>query len=506
MEYQLSTGVWEITMACNMRCGHCGSHCTERLPGELETDDALRLCDELAELGLKRLTLSGGEPFMREDWPLICKRLSEHDVTVNVISNGWLVDEELIDRAMGAGLVNIGMSLDGVEKTHDALRRPGAFGRVLSALGVMQRRGYPATIVTTVIRDNLAELPEIQKILEDREVKCWQIQLGLPMGNLTKEEVIHPSQVEEVISFAETLLEQSPVKPILADSIGYYTKKAVQLSESYFGQSCGWLGCQAGKTNIGILHDGSIVGCTSIREPQFIEGNIRETSLHEIWTRPAAFAWNRELTKDDLTGFCGICHHGAYCLGGCSNTKLTITGGLTENPYCAYRTGVERLSRKIEHIHDVDTLIERARKAETLQVYEIAEQCLSKALTLEPENLTALKLWGYTWFKLGDFSRCLEINRKAVSIAPNDAYVQKGLGVSLAKLGHVKEGVKALRKAIAFAASDFMDPYYDLAVIFLENNLAPKAVEILEEGRSRSVDFQATSEELYQHCLDALAK
>lgn len=84
--------------------------------------------------------------------------------------------------------------------------------------------------------------------------------------------------------------------------------------------------------------------------------------------------------------------------------------------------------------------------------------------------------------------------------------MQKGLGVSLAKLGHVEEGVKALRKAIAFAASDFMDPYSDLAVIFLESNRAQEAVEILEQGRIRSADFQATSEELYQHCLDAIAK
>ena len=68
MEYQLKTGVWEITMACNMRCGHCGSSCAERLPDELTTDEALRLCDDLAELELKRITLSGGEPFLREDW------------------------------------------------------------------------------------------------------------------------------------------------------------------------------------------------------------------------------------------------------------------------------------------------------------------------------------------------------------------------------------------------------------------------------------------------------
>ena len=46
------TAVWEVTMGCNMRCGHCGSSCEGSLPGELTTDEALDLCDQVAELGL----------------------------------------------------------------------------------------------------------------------------------------------------------------------------------------------------------------------------------------------------------------------------------------------------------------------------------------------------------------------------------------------------------------------------------------------------------------------
>ena len=82
--YQPITGVWEVTMGCNMRCGHCGSSCEGSLPGELNTEEALDLCDQIAELGLKWITLSGGEPLTRKDTPELVKRLSGNGVTINV--------------------------------------------------------------------------------------------------------------------------------------------------------------------------------------------------------------------------------------------------------------------------------------------------------------------------------------------------------------------------------------------------------------------------------------
>ena len=94
MKYQPITCVWEVTMGCNMRCGHCGSSCAEPLPEELTTSEALHLCDQIAGLGLKWITLSGGEPLTRKDITLLIQRLSQKGVSVNIITNGWLLDQE----------------------------------------------------------------------------------------------------------------------------------------------------------------------------------------------------------------------------------------------------------------------------------------------------------------------------------------------------------------------------------------------------------------------------
>ena len=77
MKYQPVAGVWEVTMGCNMRCGHCGSSCKNPLPDELTTEEAFRLIDMLIDLKLNWITLSGGEPLTRKDLPLLIDRLTK---------------------------------------------------------------------------------------------------------------------------------------------------------------------------------------------------------------------------------------------------------------------------------------------------------------------------------------------------------------------------------------------------------------------------------------------
>ena len=92
----------------------------------MTTEEALGLCDQIADLGVRRVTLSGGEPLVRPDWPLIAEKLTRRGVRVTMISNGWLMSRARIEDARRAGVNLIAVSLDGLEPTHDAIRKPGA--------------------------------------------------------------------------------------------------------------------------------------------------------------------------------------------------------------------------------------------------------------------------------------------------------------------------------------------------------------------------------------------
>lgn len=123
------TCVWELTRACNLHCGHCGTSAGKPRPFELTADEATDVARQLARLGNRLTTLSGGEPTLRKDWPEIARVLVDAGVTVNMVTNGQCDGRELAALAKSAGLANVAVSLDGLEDTHDAFRAEGAFER-----------------------------------------------------------------------------------------------------------------------------------------------------------------------------------------------------------------------------------------------------------------------------------------------------------------------------------------------------------------------------------------
>ena len=164
---KLTTAVWEITMGCNMRCKHCGSSCAEALPDELNTSEALEVCDQLKDLGLKVITLSGGEPTTRSDWHIIAKRLVDNGIITSIITNGWLIDENFIHNAITSGIRSVCLSIDGLEKTHDFIRRSGSFNKSIKALKELRKNNISTSVITSINKENICELEELYQLLSD---------------------------------------------------------------------------------------------------------------------------------------------------------------------------------------------------------------------------------------------------------------------------------------------------------------------------------------------------
>jgi len=150
-----------------------------------------------------------------------------------------------------------------------------------------------------------------------------------------------------------------------------------------------WTGCGAGKYSLGILHNGDILGCTSVRDRSFIEGNIRQTPIKEIWMNPDSFSWNRKMTKDKLSGLCKKCYFGERCLGGCSNTRLTMEGSVySENRYCSYNVAISTAREQLDRIEDVDVMLSKQRNLQTMAIFSWPKYCF-------PEPLKRLsRYWG----------------------------------------------------------------------------------------------------------------
>lgn len=501
------TAVWEITMGCNMRCKHCGSSCREPLPGELTTEEALKLCDELGEIGLKWVTLSGGEPTTRKDWTVIAERLNQNGVIPYIITNGWLFDENILEQAINAGISTIGFSIDGLQDTHDFIRRPGSYGKIMHALVLCRDKDINVTPITTINKKNLKELEDLKHVLISKGIKSWQVQMGFPMGNMSdhKSILLEPGDIDTVIDFAYQCMQEASIQIILADCFGYFNLKEMEIFEKIYGVTYSRQGCTAGKFSFGILHNGDILGCTSIRNPEFIEGNIKNTSLKAIWENPDSFSWNRNMRKEDLGGFCAKCRFGDRCLGGCATSKLTIGNSVyAENQYCSYN---QTIKNRIKILDDKPTeeLIAMSRNFAHKGYYQLAENALDIALERNgiDSDIELLNLYGYVSFKLGNYKTALEANEKVLQRIPNEAYALKGKGLCLTRMGNVEDGIYYLKKALSFTDETFMDPYYDLAIVLYENGRRAEAIAVIEEGRQKSLKFTEQSQSLYQELLSS---
>lgn len=327
--------IWEITYACNMRCLHCGTSAGRKRPDELTTEEALALIDELTGLGAEEITLSGGEPLLRKDWRELARKVVANGLKAYLITNGYLVTREVAEEFAEIGFRNVGISFDGTEKTHNFIRqREDGFAGAANALKNMAAVGkHYFCAVTQVSNINIDELDEIRNILIDCGCPEWRIQMTTSTGRMMEHADLilgkenYPKLIDKIIE----LKKMGGIAIDVGENIGYYGCKGTELLDG-----APYLGCYAGVFVAGIESNGNVKGCLSM-QPQFVEGNIRDSSFTEIWNNPDGFAYNRKFTKESADGACRECQYLPLCRGGCTTTSVSATGKRADNPYCIYQ-------------------------------------------------------------------------------------------------------------------------------------------------------------------------
>ena len=332
--YRLRSCVWEITLACCFSCRYCGSRAGQKRENELITEECLQVASQLADLGCHRVSLIGGEVFMRSDWPIIAKSLTDRGVRVSIITNGFLFSEDLIQSLKQADVESIAVSLDGPEPIHDRFRQEGSFHRAINAIDVLTANGISVSVITTLHTENVSHLEEMYQMIRSKPIFAWQLQACSPMGNASSDEFSTTIDFMDVIRFVESHLESAPFSIGVADNIGYYTPSELKIRGNVMG-SRGFSGCRAGLNSVGIDSVGNVRGCESMYDDFFVEGNLREKSLKEIWEDPNAFSYNRRFDLSRLEGKCSDCRYGSRCAGGCRSYNYFTSGKLYDSVHCA---------------------------------------------------------------------------------------------------------------------------------------------------------------------------
>jgi radical SAM protein with 4Fe4S-binding SPASM domain len=321
---------WELTLQCNLRCRHCGSIAGAPRENELTTKEALSICDQFPDLLVEEVDFTGGERFLRPDLPVIARKLQELGISTTILTHGIGYSAEKITQLKEMGISAVGISLDGLENTHDYIRKKkGAFASVLDMIHLLEKADLPFNVITTVNSKNIRELPELHQKLQMAHVQNWRLQVIMPLGRAKENNELQISETE--LRLLGLFIQQqnrngkSSLKIICSDGLQYILPNDIS-----------WTGCGAGIITCGITADGKVKGCLSMPD-ELIEGDLRRNSLWEIWFHPQSFAYNRNFKPQDLGSNCQDCEKAVQCMGGCSSSSYASTKQFHNDPACFYR-------------------------------------------------------------------------------------------------------------------------------------------------------------------------
>jgi radical SAM protein with 4Fe4S-binding SPASM domain len=341
------SALFELTLRCNMRCIHCGSSAGVQRPTELSTEQWSQVIQQLSEMNCRFIGLLGGEPFVRNDWFTIAQTIKEYGMDFSIMTNAALINDVLISKLRRLDPYDIVVSIDGgTAATHDSIRQTkGSFDQCIRALHLLRQAGISRSVITTVNKKNISELPLLRSLLINKEI-AWQIQLAVPIGRFPRELLISPEEFYSVALFIATTRQKYSLKelPIAgAHCIGYHSSIIPPIMLLPF-----WNGCPAGVTTVGIQSDGGVKGCLSLSD-EFIEGNIQKRNISDIWDNPASFSYNRRFKKNSLCNGCRGCKYGRTCKGGCLSVSTSTAKAPHADPYCLYLFEKNEKKNNVHH-------------------------------------------------------------------------------------------------------------------------------------------------------------
>ncbi len=353
----------DLTNACNLACSHCHAASGKPLPGQLSTGEVLRVLDELYELGVLGVTIAGGEPFLRPDLLEILEHACQlHGQQVVVVTNGTLMSSVTLERlARRCPGLKVNKSLDGSRSETFALMRhrlkrsPAVDGALFFKVTEAIRRSVDAGLAVGVSfvlsRASAPDLPATYdlavqelgahdftaiKFIPAGHGQAFLDQLEFSSGEwsevlleLTQDKACgrYPRLAVTVPSPGDLYLplEVAGYPPDFTERTWRYTSP---LQEPAYA-ACHEVGDASGIADLNISSNGDVYASVLMAgNPRAWCGNIRASSLKEIWWGAETLATLRATTLASIGGPCPTCTLSKLCGGGSRARALHETGSL----------------------------------------------------------------------------------------------------------------------------------------------------------------------------------
>ncbi|MBL7022218.1 radical SAM protein [Patescibacteria group bacterium] len=309
---------WECTLNCNFLCKHCGSSAgnTDCSADQLTTDEIKNTFKEISDnLDATKIMLAvtGGEPLLRNDIFEVMKYANNLGFNWGMVTNGFLVNEDIVRKMKDSGMSSIVVSIDGIKETHDNFRRmPKSFDKAINAVKIIKKANFVTDlqITTSVHRKNFSELKEMYQTFLPLGIDSWRVINVDSIGRAdeNKDILLKPGELKRLLTFIKEKRKKHKdvdIKYGCTGFLGHGLEKKVR--DHYFF-------CNTGITSASILYNGDIFVCPNVpRQPELIQGNVRKDRFSDIWNNKFKFFRDKNRTS---CNDCQNCEHWENCLGG----------------------------------------------------------------------------------------------------------------------------------------------------------------------------------------------
>ncbi len=328
--HDLTVLAWECTLRCNLNCLHCGSDCSQKSSTkDMPIKDFLAVLDRVAVVYKPNkvfIGITGGEPLMREDLEECGKAFAERGYPWGMVTNGYLLTAERLDKSCASGMRSITVSLDGLTESHNWLRGNNlAYERAIAAIYLCAKKeDLKFDVVTCVHQKNFTELEQIKQLLIEKGVKNWRIFTIFAKGRAKSNELLelNAAQFCNLLEFIKLTRKEGKIELNFACE-GFLGSYEGEVRDGLFS-------CNAGIDIASILADGSISACPSLRG-DYIQGNIyQQDDFINVWHNRFQVMRDRRWTK---TGPCADCQIFKWCQGNGLYLREEKTGRLLRCHY-----------------------------------------------------------------------------------------------------------------------------------------------------------------------------
>ena len=334
----------EVTLRCNLSCQMCPlelprmmhdrvdpKHVRERQKAEMTTKELLGLIDDVSDMGVREMTLTGGELFLRRDAMDLIERAMMRKRRLCVNTNGWFMSREHARQLVEWDVDALSISIDGPDQVHDLIRRrEGSFRRLMEGLKVLKEEkeklgktnpsvGISVTLfalnqdrfseVVDAVRDlNVSSVDfDFMFFTDEESIRRTREMIPLPVHPKEEDQVL-PDELRNVdvdLMFAEMQAAREKSQrygvPITFGP-AFTTKEQVrrrfhELHYAYVNK------CFYPWKSSRVNPYGDVYSCSI--DASF--GNIKESPFHEIWNGEAYKVFRRTLKQHRLFPKCSKC-------------------------------------------------------------------------------------------------------------------------------------------------------------------------------------------------------